>query len=151
MPSQTFTASATAPSSAERVWESLDDPQTWESIGGVDRVFDPRIDEQGRLQGFSFESVAAGKRYVGQATPAAREEGRLIAWNVVNSEIRGITAVTLAPDGPDTTITVRLEVESIGFLSGMFFGIIAGVIGNGLPEAVADFAAGFGTERVQPF
>lgn len=109
-------------------------------------MFDPRIDEQGRLQGFSFDSVAAGKRYVGQATPAAREEGRLIAWNVVNSEIRGVTTVTLAPTGPETTITVHLDVESIGFLSGMFFGIIAGVIGNGLPDAVAEFAAGFGIE-----
>jgi hypothetical protein len=34
-----------------------------------------------------------------------------------------------------------LEVESAGFLSSMFFPVIAGAIGSGLPRAVDEFAA----------
>ena len=143
MPSQTFTASAIAAAPADRVWATLDRPETWASIGGVDRVFDPKIDEHGRLRGFSFDTVAAGKRYVGTASPAARDEGREMAWHIANSEVKGVTTVTLAPQGSTTTITVRLDVESAGLLSAMFFPVIAGAIGNGLPNAVEDFADGF--------
>ncbi len=143
MPSQTFTATATAAVPVEEVWASLDRPETWASIGGVDRVFDAVEDEQGQLTGFSFESVAAGKRYVGRARPARRDEGRLMAWDIANSEIQGVTTVALAPLGKETEITVTLEVQSAGLLSAMFFPVIAGAIGNGLPDAVSSFAASF--------
>jgi Polyketide cyclase / dehydrase and lipid transport len=143
VPSQSFTATAIAAAPIDQVWGALDRPQTWESIGGVDRVIDPKIDETGRLRGFSFETVAAGRRYLGTATPAAREEGRVMAWNIANSEIRGVTTVELASSGEGTAITVRLDVESVGLMSGMFFPVIAGAIGNGLPTAVERFADGF--------
>ncbi|HEY6634251.1 MAG TPA: hypothetical protein VI141_01405, partial [Acidimicrobiia bacterium] len=107
------------------------------------RVFDAKLDELGRLIGFSFESVAAGKRYVGTARPARRDEGHLMAWDIANSEIRGTTTVAIAPSGNETELTVTLEVESAGLLSAMFFPVIAGAIGNGLPDAVAAFAASF--------
>lgn len=143
MPSQTFTHTATAAVPADEVWTSLDRPETWQSIGGVDRVFDPTIDEEGRLLGFSFEIVAGGKKYHGTATPRERDEGRLMAWDVKNPEIRGVTRVRLTSGGASTEVTVTLEVQSASFMSGMFFPVIAGVIGNGLPAAVEEFAAGF--------
>lgn len=143
MPSDTFAHTATASAPVEEVWASLDLPSTWESIGGVDRVFDPSIDGDGKLQGFSFDTVAAGRKYVGLATPHEREEGRLMSWRIKNSEVRGVTRVELASGGASTAITVTLEVESAGLLSGMFFPVIASAIGNGLPRAVDDFAAGF--------
>ena len=142
MPSQTFTHTALTDASPQVVWASLDQPQTWEAIGGVDRVFDPAIDEQGRLRGFSFDTVAAGRRYVGVATPHRREEGRLMAWQIQNSEVRGITTVELGTKENHTAVSVTLEVESRGLLSGMFFPVIASAIGNGLPKAVDQFAAG---------
>ncbi|MFZ0012866.1 MAG: SRPBCC family protein [Acidimicrobiia bacterium] len=143
MPSSTFAATATAAVPVGEVWAALDEPDTWASIGGVDRVFEPTIDAGGRLQGFKFESVAGGRRYVGTATPRERDEGRLMAWDIVNSEVRGVTRVELASGGASTAITVTLEVESASMMSGLFFPVIAGVIGNGLPEAVAEFAATF--------
>ena len=143
MPSQTFAHTSTAPAPSGEVWAALDEPATWESIGGVDRVFDPLVDSDGRLRGFSFDTVAAGKKYVGTATPHAREEGRLMSWRIQNSEIRGFTTVALASGGASTTITVTLEVESAGLLSGMFFPVIAAAIGSGLPRAVDGFAASF--------
>lgn len=143
MPTQTFTHTATAAAPLEKVWASLDRPETWEAIGGVDRVFDPIVDDRGRLRGFSFDSVAGGKKYVGKAVPRQRTEGSLIAWDIENSEVQGVTTVELSPDGDATTVTVTLDVESRGMLATMFFPIVAKAIGNGLPASVDDFAAGF--------
>lgn len=145
MPSQTFTHRSTTSATIAEVWSALDRPHTWESIAGIDRVFDPEIDAQGRLRGFSFETVAGGKRYVGVASPHQRVEGETMAWQIANSEVRGVTSVGLARDGNRTAITVTLEVRSAGFLSSMFFPAIAKAIGSGLPRSVDEFAAGLGS------
>jgi len=144
VPAQSFTHQATTEATIDEVWAALDRPETWEGIGGVDRVFDAEIDPQGRLQGFSFDTIAAGKKYVGTATPHERVEREKMAWRVQNSEIQGVTMVSLSQRGETTAITVTLEVQSAGLLSSMFFPVIAGAIGNGLPRSVEDFAAGLG-------
>ncbi|MGD2102423.1 MAG: SRPBCC family protein [Acidimicrobiia bacterium] len=140
MPRQSFTHSSTAHVDAETVWEALNHPSTWEAIGGVDRVFDPVVDEHGDLHGFSFESVVAGLRYTGTASPREREEFHLMSWDIANREVRGITSVELAPAEATTTITVTIEVASVGMMSTMFFPAIAAALGNGLPKAVDRFA-----------
>lgn len=145
MPSQTFTHEATTSAPVDEVWAALDRPETWEAVGGVDRVYDPVVDADGRLQGFSFDTRAGGKAYRGTATPHERVEGRKMAWHVKNPEVYGVTSVELEPGGAGTRIAVRLEVESAGLLSSMFFPIIAGAIGNGLPRAVDEFAAELGS------
>jgi carbon monoxide dehydrogenase subunit G len=142
VPSQTFTHSSSTSAPLEEVWAALDRPETWEAIGGVDRVFDAAIDEEGRLRGFSFETVAGGKSYTGVASPHRRVDGETIAWNVKSSEIRGVTEVDLERDGDITTVIVTLQVESAGFLSAMFFPVIANAIGKGLSKAVDEFVAG---------
>jgi carbon monoxide dehydrogenase subunit G len=142
VPSQTFTHEARTSAPLEEVWSALDRPETWEAIGGVDRVFDPLLDEHGRLSGFSFDTVAAGKKYIGTATPHDRVEGRRMAWRIENTEVRGVTTVELHPDDGGTWITVAVQVQSAGLLSSMFFPVIAGAIGDGMPRAIDDFAAG---------
>jgi len=144
VPSQTFTHRATADAPVDVVWARLDRPETWESIGGVDRVFDPAVDDEGRLQGFSFDTIAAGRQYVGTATSQDRVEGQRIAWRIENPAIRGVTTVELRSKDGGTSITVWLQVQSASLLSSMFFPVIAGAIGSGLPEAVEDFAATLG-------
>lgn len=144
MPSDEFTTTAIAAAPPGEVFAALDVPATWEEIGGVDRVTDAVMDEDGRLQGFAFEVRAAGKAYIGFATPNERIEGELMAWNVDTTEIRGTTSVALRPAGGATEVTVTLHVESKGLLSAMFFPVIASAIGSGLPRSVEEFAAGFG-------
>lgn len=144
MPSQTFSHTATADAPSDQVWAALNEPRTWEQIGGVDRVYDPTIDDQGRLIGFTFDTVAVGKRYAGKATPHQRMEGERISWRIENSEIRGVTTVDLTAEEDRTGITVTLEVEGVGLLSSMFFGVIATAIGNGLGASVEEFAASLG-------
>lgn len=141
MPTQTFTQTASTFASPKEVWIALQKPQTWEAIPGVDRVFDPVIDSVGALRGFSFESVAAGKTYLGQATPADRVEGESMTWNIKTSEVNGVLSVEIAPSETGSDLTVTLSVESLGILSSMFFPVIAGSIGSGFPEAVKGFAA----------
>jgi hypothetical protein len=141
VPSQSFTHTATADADVQHVWKKLDLAQTWENIGVVDRVFDPVFDDS-RLVGFSFESVAGGRRYVGVAKPATRQEGRVMGWRIENSEVTGTLEVRLAPADPGTDITVELHVKSVGLLSTMFFPVVAGAVGNGLPKAVDAFANG---------
>ena len=134
----------TVEASRELVWAALDKPETWEAIGGVDRVHDAVIDAEGRLEGFSFEASAAGQTYPGLATPRAREEGRVMAWEIDTSEVEGVTRVELADESGGTRLTVTVEVESRSILSGVFFPIIASAIGKGLPASVEAFAAAFG-------
>ncbi len=67
-----------------------------------------------------------------------------MAWSVKSPEVRGTTTVDLENDGDGTLVTVTVHVESVGFLSSMFFPVIAGALGKGLPTAVEEFAASFG-------
>lgn len=144
VPSESFTHTAIASAPAPEVFATLDEPSTWEEIGGVDRVMDPVIDSMGRLQGFSFEVRAAGKKYVGFAKPHERTDGELMSWQVSTTEVRGVTRVALVPVKDGTEVTVTLEVESKGLLSAMFFPVIASTIGSGLPRSVDEFAQRFG-------
>ncbi len=143
VPRDEFSHTAIADASPEVIFAALDEPATWEQIGGVDRVTDSVVDADGRLQGFSFEVRAAGKNYVGSATPIERVDGELVAWNVDTSEVRGTTTVALRPVDTSTEVTVVLEVESKGLLASMFFPVIAAAVGSGLPKSVDEFAARF--------
>lgn len=145
VPTETFTHSATTSASVAEVWHALEQPETWEAIGGVDRVLDPVVDEEGKLQGFSFETVAAGSRYMGRATPHSREEGRVMAWKVETSEVQGVIRVESTATESGAEIEVTLTLESVGMLSSMFFPVVAGAIGNGLPKAVEVFARELGS------
>jgi hypothetical protein len=126
----------------DRVWSALQRPETWEGVAGVDRVHDPVIDHNGALRGFAFESVVAGKKYLGQAIPSGREEGRVIAWNIETSDVAGVITVSLNDANPGTQVDVSLYVESKGMLSGVFFPLISTTIGNGFPKSVENFAGG---------
>lgn len=143
MPKDEFSHTATANATPQEVFDVLDEPTTWEQIGGVDRVTDAVVDAEGRLQRFGFEVRAAGKSYVGVATPHIRVEDELMAWDVDTSEIKGTTSVALRPLGESTEITVTLEVESKGILASMFFPVIASAIGSGLPRSVEEFTTRF--------
>lgn len=139
MPRQTFQHSAATPTSIDFVWPALDRPATWESVPGVDRVIDPIVDGTGRLHGFAFESVVGGKTYRGEASPAGREEGKMMAWDLGTSELKGRVTVALSPYGDGTRVYIRLDVEGVGMLGSVFFPVIASAIGGGFHETVEDF------------
>ena len=141
MPGSTFTHSATTSKDAASVWAELDKPATWEGIPGVSRVVDPKVDKEGRLQGFGFETKVGGNVYRGRATPAGREEGRLMAWAIDSSEIEGKITVRLQSNGDGTDVGVELEAEGAGLLGSLIFPVISAAIGNGFGATVEDFVA----------
>jgi carbon monoxide dehydrogenase subunit G len=143
VPSQTFQHAATTLVAVESVWAALDEPQTWETIPGVDRVIDPIVDGSGRLRRFSFESAVGGKTYLGEATPAGREHERLMAWDIKTSEIKGKVAVGLSPTHEGTRVYIRLDVEGVGMLGSLFFPVIAAAIGGGFAGTVEEFVGSF--------
>jgi carbon monoxide dehydrogenase subunit G len=141
MPGQTFEHSATTDKAPDSVWAELDKPTTWEGIPGVDRVIDPRVDGQGRLQGFGFETLIGGTVYRAKASPAGRDEGRMMAWAISSSEIQGKITVGLAPNGSGTRVEVGLEAEGAGLLGSLLFPVISAAIGNGFASTVDGFVA----------
>ncbi|MET0565888.1 MAG: SRPBCC family protein [Acidimicrobiia bacterium] len=142
MPGQSFQHSTTTSLEPSRVWASLDEPHTWEAIPGVDRVIDAAVDPDGRLRGFSFESDVGGRKYLGKATPGGREEGRLMAWDIDSSEVKGKVSIELGPNADGTRVQVRLDVEGVGMLGSLFFPVIASAIGSGFAATVEEFVAG---------
>lgn len=144
MPNATFSHSATTHVPREKAWTALDRPETWESVAGVDRVFDPVFDLNNRLTGFSFETMVAGSPYQGKASPRERVEGKLMAWNILSAHVRGHTQVELADEGDHTLVTVTAYVESVGFLASMMFSSISAAIGGGMDRTVQEFAESLG-------
>jgi hypothetical protein len=141
MAGQTFSHSATTGSDVGSVWARLDEPATWEGIPGVSRVFDPRVDEEGRLKGFEFETNIGGTMYRGNARSAGRAEGRMMSWAISSSEIEGKITVRLEANGGGTEVGVDLEAEGAGFLGSLLFPVISAALGNGFAATVEDFVA----------
>ncbi len=141
MPSRSFQHSAIAHAQTPRVWGALNDPKSWESIPGVDRILESVVDQEDQLQGFSFESVAAGKRYLGKAIPAGREPEKMMAWDIETSEVRGRIVVSLAGVDEGTRVDVTLRMESVGVLSSVFFPVIGAALEDGFPRSVEEFSA----------
>lgn len=146
MPSQSYQHSTIAGAPAVEVWAALDHPKSWELIPGVDRVIDPVVDHEGRLRGFDFESRVAGKAYRGRATPAGREEGKMIAWEITTPELEGKVMVALDGHDDGTRVYVTLRVQSVGMLGSLFFGVISNSIGDGFAATVEEFAAGLAAD-----
>lgn len=140
MPGETFTARASAAASAGQVWSRLQIPETWEGISGVDSVFDPRHDESGQLVGFKFTSTAAGRQFVGTASPGLREHESSLTWDIATSEIRGWVRVDLHPGQAETRIEVTMRVEALSMMASFGFPFIASAIRNGFQETADDFA-----------
>ena len=142
MPSRTFQHAAIADAPIVTVWGALNDPKSWESVPGVDRILESVIDQEGQLQRFTFESFAAGKRFLGRANPAGREHEKMMAWDIETSEIRGRIIASLSEIDARTRVDVNLRMDSVGVLSSVFFPVIASAIEDGFPRTVEDFARG---------
>jgi carbon monoxide dehydrogenase subunit G len=139
VPQESYSHETTTAATPSEVWSALDRPSTWEGIPGVDRVLDPVVDDQGKLRGFRFESVVAGKRYTGRATPSVRTQGTAMGWAITTPELKGTVTVRVTTNDAMTRVAIDLEVESVGMLASVFFPAIAASIRNGYVETVERF------------
>ncbi|MEX1044043.1 MAG: hypothetical protein WD532_11105 [Acidimicrobiia bacterium] len=141
MPEQTFHATATTTATPAEAWTSLQRPETWEGIAGVDDVTDATHDDGGHLEAFLFSVTVGGKRYRGQARVAGAIQPVSMQLDLETSELIAVIEVALGQTESGTDVSIDLTVRTRSFLAGMFFSAIADAVGRGLPAATAAFAA----------
>ena len=141
MPSATFHHAITINAPPDDVWDRLQNPEVWGSIGPVQNLWDPVI-EDGVLAGFQWSTDIGGVVYKGTGTATIQDRPEQYQVVLDTSEMAGTITVDLSQGNPGGTIVdVTLELRSKGLLSSMFFPVVSRAIGGGLPDQVEDMAA----------
>lgn len=141
MPSATFTETVTIDADPANVWDRLQEPDTWASLGPVQKVWDP-IFADGVLTGFTWSTDIGGKVYEGTGEALSHQRPDSYELMLDTSEMSGTITATLSPANPGgTEAVVAIELRSKGLLSSMFFPAIKNAIGSGFPGQVIDMGA----------
>jgi carbon monoxide dehydrogenase subunit G len=142
MPSATYRSSVTVDADRPAVWDRLQDPDIWRSIGPVQDLWNPELDD-GELTGFQWSTDIGGVTYEGTGTATDRDRPSRYELVLDTSEMAGTISVDLAEANPGdgTAIDVTLELRSKGLLSSMFFPIVSKAVGEGLADQIQDLAA----------
>ncbi|MEX1043126.1 MAG: hypothetical protein WD020_00650 [Acidimicrobiia bacterium] len=145
MAEQTFRATAVTTATPAEAWTSLQRPETWEGIAGVDDVTGATHTDDGQLAAFQFAVTVGGMKYRGKASVARTIQPEFMQLDLETSELIAVIEVALGPTESGTDVSIDLTVRTRSFLTGMFFSAIADAIGRGLPAATATF-----TGRLKP-
>lgn len=141
MPSSTYRHAIAIDASPEQVWDGLQQPDVWSSIGPVQKVWDPIVAD-GVLDGFQWSTDIGGVVYEGTGTATVQERPDRYELVLDTSEMAGTIAVELSPANPGgTNAAVTVELRSKGLLSSMFFPLVSRAVSDGLPEQVEQMAA----------
>ena len=140
MPSEAFRATATTTSDPVTAWEAMQQPEVWEGIAGVEHVTDPEFHPDGSLARFRLAAIAAGKSYPGVAEVIESTPGRTMKLRLSTSELAATVALSLRASDQGTHLTIDVDMRTSTFMASLFFPVVAGVIGRGLPTAAEDFA-----------
>lgn len=144
MPSATFQHTTTIDAAPEAVWVGLQNPTVWESIGPVQKVWDPVI-EDGILAGFQWSTDIGGVVYKGTGTATFQDPPDQYQLVLDTSEMAGTITVDLSPRSTSgTVVEVTVELASKGLLSSMFFPLVSRAVGDGLPDQVEEMAGQLG-------
>ena len=141
MPSATFRHTIAIDAPPDEVWDRLQEPDIWRSVGPVQNLWDPVI-EDGVLAGFQWSTDIGGVVYKGTGTATIQDRPDQYQLVLDTSEMAGTITVDLSQGNPDGTIVdITLELRSKGLLSAMFFPVVSRAIGGGLPGQVEDMSA----------
>jgi hypothetical protein len=138
MPSATFSESVAINVAPPEVWDQLQEPDVWASLGPVQKVWDPIV-ENGVLTGFTWSTDIGGKVYEGTGKVLGHHRPDRYQLLLDTSEMAGTITVELSSGNPGgTDAVVEIEIRSKGLLSSMFFPAIRNAIGSGFPQQVRD-------------
>ena len=138
MPSATFSESVAINVAPPEVWDQLQEPDVWASLGPVQKVWDPIV-EDGVLTGFTWSTDIGGKVYEGTGKVLDHDRPDRYQLLLDTSEMAGTITADLSPGNPGgTDAVVAIEIRSKGLLSSMFFPAIKNAIGSGFPDQVSD-------------
>ena len=141
MPAATFHQTIKVDARADRVWDRLQEPDIWRSIGPVQNLWDPVV-EDGVLTGFQWSTDIAGVVHKGTGTATIQDRPDRYQLVLDTSEMAGTITVDISTGtAGETIVDVTLELRSKGLLSSMFFPVVSRAIGGGLPDQVEDMAA----------
>ena len=140
MPTQSFRAAASTPTSPDNAWTSLQRATTWEGVAGVEEISNAAHAPDGTLTSFAFVVSVGAMRYPGTSRVTHTERPRHMGLELTTTELVATIDVRLTDIGDDTGVEVDMSVRTKSFLAGMFFGAIADSIGRGLPAATEGFA-----------
>ena len=145
MPSAVFHHSITVDAPPDAVWDRLQEPDIWRSVGPVQNLWDPTV-EHGVLTGFQWSTNIGGVVYNGTGAAVNPARPHHYELKLDTSEMAGTIRVELAAGNPGgTEVDVALELRSKGLLSSMFFPLVSRAIGNGLPDQIEELAVRLGT------
>jgi hypothetical protein len=141
MATESFFHRGRAAGSVDQVWRNLQDPITWQQIGGVREVWGASFDESQDLVGYHFMIVVAGTEYRGRATRQASEPLRHLLMGIDSTQLVGEIVVELEPDYASTWVDLSLSMRSTGLISAMVFPAITRAVAGGFEEAARSFVA----------
>jgi carbon monoxide dehydrogenase subunit G len=146
MPSATFTETVTIDAGPGEVWDRLQEPNIWQSVGPVQKVWDPTI-EDGVLRDFQWSTNIGGKVYEGVGTALEHDRPDRYVLDLDAGEMAGKISTDLSASNPGgTDVVVSIELRSKGMLSSLFFPAIKKAVGSGFPDQVADMASQLTTD-----
>lgn len=141
MPSATFRHSVVVPIDQERAWQSLQSVEPWRAIGGIERVWDVRHNNEGHLSAYRFAAKAGGKTHEGVADVVESRPPDSMLMELDTGMLRGVIAVALATNGDSTNVEITMRVESKGLLTTALFPAISSAIESDFDHQVELFAA----------
>lgn len=124
------------------VWNQLQDPDTWKSMGGIDEISDAEVAD-GELLGFRFVTRIGGMSFPGTARTTTSDPHRAMIVDVDTTELGAVLQVTLSDEDDGTRLEVGMDLTSKGFLASMMWGVVASSVGAGLPVRTAALVASF--------
>jgi carbon monoxide dehydrogenase subunit G len=144
MPSATYQYTISIDAAPPEVWDGLQEPEIWSTLGPVQKLWDPRV-EDGILEGFQWSTDIGGVVYQGTGTTTVKDRPERFQLVLDTSEMAGTITVDLSDGNPGgTNVTVTVELRSKGILSSVFFPVVSRAIGDGLPEQVEGMAGRLG-------
>ncbi len=141
VPSAAFEHTAIAGTTIETAWQQLQDPGTWQGLAGVEEVFDVHHAPDGLLTAYRFRALAASQVYEGTARAVEAVNPSKIVLDIVTSEVNGRITTHLTEVDGGVAVHVSVSLRSKGFMSTLFFPVVAQAVGSGLPKQVDAFAA----------
>jgi carbon monoxide dehydrogenase subunit G len=145
MPSATFHHTVSVDAPRDAVWDSLQQPDMWRSVGPVQELWDPTV-EDGVLTGFQWSTNVGGMVYNGTGVAIDQERPDHYSLVLDTSEMAGTITVDLTDANPGgTVLDVTVELQSKGLLSSLFFPVVSGAIGAGLGAQIQDMAERLGS------
>lgn len=143
MTNAAFTHTVVVDAGVDELWDRLQSVDTWQSIGPVQRVWDPIRGNEGELLGYRWSTSVGGRPYEGTAKTIASHPDESMLLSLDGGEVSALLNATLDPveDGEGTSLEVTMEIEPKGVLGNLFFAIIASAVRSGLEQHLDEFAA----------